>query len=236
MVRTAPFEANVNWWEGDNSGREAVTAHVTLRSGKVVKDPGGWRWIDGGNANPGGQTTVRLNADGTAGAVYVPQRHGAVINRVEYWLRPADRRWVLAGTTTSAVDGRWSVARLDGTSGGGWNGSQAALSVHVVWPNESQFVDPTSWVWSSTFVPAPPTPTPVPPTPTPKPAPPVATPPPAAPPVAADPYADATAQGASAVCADGSLSFSKTRSGTCSHHGGVHWWTGNLGPAGPGGH
>ena len=51
-----------------------------------------------------------------------------------------------------------------------------------------------------------------------------------------DPYAAATAQGASAVCADGSWSFSKTRSGTCSSHGGVHWWTGNLGPAGPGAH
>jgi hypothetical protein len=38
------------------------------------------------------------------------------------------------------------------------------------------------------------------------------------------------------VCADGTWSFSKNRSGTCSSHGGVHWWTGNLGPAGPGGH
>jgi serine/threonine-protein kinase len=52
----------------------------------------------------------------------------------------------------------------------------------------------------------------------------------------ADPYAAAKAAGASAVCADGTWSFSKTRSGTCSHHGGVHWWTGNLGPAGPGAH
>jgi serine/threonine-protein kinase len=51
-----------------------------------------------------------------------------------------------------------------------------------------------------------------------------------------NPYAAATAAGASAVCADGSWSFSKTRSGTCSGHGGVHWWTGNLGPAGPGAH
>jgi hypothetical protein len=30
--------------------------------------------------------------------------------------------------------------------------------------------------------------------------------------------------------------LAKHRSGTCSHHGGVHWWTGNLGPAGPGEH
>jgi serine/threonine-protein kinase len=55
-------------------------------------------------------------------------------------------------------------------------------------------------------------------------------------PVAKDPYAAAKAAGATAVCADGTWSYSKNRSGTCSHHGGVHWWTGNLGPAGPGAH
>jgi hypothetical protein len=32
------------------------------------------------------------------------------------------------------------------------------------------------------------------------------------------------------------LSYSKNRSGTCSGHGGVHWWTGNVGAAGPGAH
>lgn len=53
---------------------------------------------------------------------------------------------------------------------------------------------------------------------------------------AAVPYAAATAAGASAVCADGTWSYSKHRSGTCSSHGGVHWWTGNLGAAGPGAH
>lgn len=52
----------------------------------------------------------------------------------------------------------------------------------------------------------------------------------------ANPYAAATAAGASAVCADGTWSYSKNRSGTCSSHGGVHWWTGNLGAAGPGAH
>jgi hypothetical protein len=40
--------------------------------------------------------------------------------------------------------------------------------------------------------------------------------------------------GASAVCRDGTWSYSANRSGTFSHHGGVYWWTGNLGPAGPG--
>jgi hypothetical protein len=76
-----------------------------------------------------------------------------------------------------------------------------------------------------------------PPTPPPTVAPTAAPAPVVAPPAPpADPYAAATAAGASAVCADGSWSFSKTRSGTCSGHGGVHWWTGNLGPAGPGAH
>jgi hypothetical protein len=85
-----------------------------------------------------------------------------------------------------------------------------------------------------------PSPSPSPkPSPTPPPAPAAvatAAPAPVVAPPPQDPYAAATAAGASAVCADGTLSYSKTRSGTCSHHGGVHWWTGNLGPAGPGAH
>jgi hypothetical protein len=44
----------------------------------------------------------------------------------------------------------------------------------------------------------------------------------------------AQAAGASAICNDGTWSYSANRSGTCSHHGGVSWWTGNLGPPGPG--
>ena len=70
----------------------------------------------------------------------------------------------------------------------------------------------------------------------------VVTPSPAAAPVPpvvappADPYAAAKTAGASAVCADGTWSYSQHRSGTCSSHGGVHWWTGNLGAAGPGAH
>jgi hypothetical protein len=72
--------------------------------------------------------------------------------------------------------------------------------------------------------------------PTPSPAAPAVAAPVAAPAAAQEPYAAAKAAGATAVCADGTLSFSQNRSGTCSHHGGVHWWTGNLGPAGPGAH
>ena len=49
-----------------------------------------------------------------------------------------------------------------------------------------------------------------------------------APPPPADPYAALRAQGVSAICNDGTYSYSKTRSGTCSHHGGVRGWTGLI--------
>jgi hypothetical protein len=60
--------------------------------------------------------------------------------------------------------------------------------------------------------------------------------PPVAKPTPYDPIAAAKAAGATAICADGTWSYSASRTGTCSKHGGVHWWTGNVGPAGPGGH
>jgi len=37
-------------------------------------------------------------------------------------------------------------------------------------------------------------------------------------------YAPAVPSGASAQCRDGTYSFSQSRSGTCSHHGGVATW------------
>jgi serine/threonine-protein kinase len=89
-----------------------------------------------------------------------------------------------------------------------------------------------------------PTPTPT-ATPTPKATPsptptatPKATPKPAATkkPAPVDQKAAAKAAGATAICHDGTWSYSKHRSGTCSGHGGVHWWTGNVGAAGPGPH
>jgi len=49
-----------------------------------------------------------------------------------------------------------------------------------------------------------------------------------------DPFPAARAAGAAAVCGDHSWSFSQSRNGTCLQHGGVLWWTGNLGVAGPG--
>jgi outer membrane biosynthesis protein TonB len=90
-----------------------------------------------------------------------------------------------------------------------------------------------------------PTPTPTPtleptpepsstPTPTPTPTPAPTKPPVTPPPPTVDPYAAAKARGATAICADGTLSFSPNRTGACSGNGGVHWWTGNVGPAGPG--
>jgi hypothetical protein len=66
---------------------------------------------------------------------------------------------------------------------------------------------------------------------------PAATKPPVTPaPAPVDPYAAARAAGYSALCADGTWSTSKTRSGTCSGHQGVHWWTGLVGAEGPGAH
>lgn len=65
-------------------------------------------------------------------------------------------------------------------------------------------------------------------------APPATAPPPAAPVTSGFDHNAAKAAGASAICGDGTWSYSAHRSGTCSSHGGVNWWTGNLGAAGPG--
>ena len=37
-------------------------------------------------------------------------------------------------------------------------------------------------------------------------------------------YSDSVPEGASAICGDGTYSFSQNRRGTCSHHGGVTQW------------
>lgn len=37
-------------------------------------------------------------------------------------------------------------------------------------------------------------------------------------------YSDVTPEGATAICGDGTYSFSRSRRGTCSHHGGVASW------------
>jgi hypothetical protein len=63
-VTQTPFEAAIEWWEGNNDGTEAVTAHVELADGTSVKDPGGWRWVNGTQANPRG----KIEASGSATA------------------------------------------------------------------------------------------------------------------------------------------------------------------------
>ena len=47
-------------------------------------------------------------------------------------------------------------------------------------------------------------------------------------------HAAAKQAGATAICRDGSWSYSAHRSGTCSHHGGVNWWTGTWDRRDPG--
>jgi hypothetical protein len=44
----------------------------------------------------------------------------------------------------------------------------------------------------------------------------------------ADYLAELRAEGVSAICNDGTFSYSRNRSGTCSHHGGVREWTGLI--------
>jgi len=52
--------------------------------------------------------------------------------------------------------------------------------------------------------------------------------------ISSDPHAAALAAGDTAICGDGSFSSAASRSGACSKHGGVVWWTGLVGPSGPG--
>lgn len=156
-----------------------VTAHVTLRSGKTLKDPGGWHWVNGSHANPEGSTRVALNSDGTASVTYTPSLHGSVIRQVDFWLRTADDHWIKAGTAAEAQSNVYSVSRLKGTDSRDWRATDTAVSVHVVWPNGSEFVDPDPWVWASDFVPVPAPSTPLAPPSTPLPTlAPIAPPPP----------------------------------------------------------
>jgi hypothetical protein len=370
-VVAEPFEAAIDWWDGDNSGYEVVTAHVTLRSGRMLKDPGGWHWVSGQHASPRGSIEAWTNTDGSPGASYRPDSHVDDIQQVEFWFRDQSNAWHDVGSGAKAdEDADWLLQAFKGV-GPGWQGPQNAVSVHVIWPNGRQLVDPTDWATSmgassisakamateslacgdphshvyspnrlkllsacvtvtgvidairiekdgdlhillrldpgqakyinvknaaengdlvlepvcvraptqsdavaacagfrnrlrmpavgahvfatgawvldqdhgwleihplfafgAARAPAPsPTAVAAQPSPTQSP---TAAPPPAAPPVAppppppADPYAALRAQGISAICKDGTYSYSKTRSGTCSHHGGVAVWTGLI--------
>jgi hypothetical protein len=224
-VNSAPFETPVNWWEGDNSGYEVVTAHVNLVTDTVLRDPGGWHWVDGHHADPNGSIRAWTNMDGTPGATYTPDFHLDDIKAVEFWFRDAKDQWHDVGPgSRSPKDAAWLVQSFKGIPTD-WQGVADAVSVHVVWPGGQQLADPTHWAEDFTAqpiavaTPAAPAPVSV------APAPPAAV---APPPPAADPYASLRTQGVSAICNDGTYSHSKTRSGTCSHHGGVSVWTGLI--------
>jgi Protein of unknown function (DUF3761) len=150
------------------------------------------------------------------------------------------RRWKQIVASTAYGVGALTVI---GIAGGGSSTAQGHPTAQITAaPAAEATSSPTPTFVVATPVPTPattPVVTPVPETPAPTPVTYVA--PPTAPTTNAssapsDPYAAATSAGASAVCADGTYSFSQHRSGTCSDHGGVHWWTGNLGAAGPGAH
>jgi Protein of unknown function (DUF3761) len=144
-VTSAPFEAPVNWWEGDNNGYEVVTAHVILLTGKELKDPGGWHWVDGHHTDPKGSIQAWTNADGTPGATYTPDSHLEDIKAVEFWFRDANDQWHDVGPgTRSQEDADWLVQSLKGIPTD-WQGAEDAVSVHVVWPGGQQLVDPTHW-------------------------------------------------------------------------------------------
>jgi hypothetical protein len=97
----------------------------------------------------------RLPPDGTAGAAYTPSREQSEVKRVEFWLRNKDRRWIQADSIGSPnSNGTFVAPILQSTSSADWNGTDAAVSVHVVWPSGTSVSDPVSWVWSDHFRPA----------------------------------------------------------------------------------
>jgi hypothetical protein len=208
----------------------AVVTRVVLAPGVTAARPS----ADGTQVpSPGGTADVYVNSDGTASAIYRPAARADLIAKVEFWLRGVDGRWARAGSTDTPTGGAYLVVQLDGTQRIGWSTGETALSVHVVWRDGSAFVDPVPWVLSYRFETSPTTP------PKADPKVPGVTPPPVAPPASAqpdDPYPEALLAGASAVCEDGTWSFERTLGQVCVHHGGVRWWTGNIGSRGPGQH
>jgi hypothetical protein len=149
-VVSAPFEAPIEWWQGDTNGYEAVTAHVRLKNGKSANDPGGWHWVNGHHTDPKGVIEAWVNQDGTPGASYTPQYHMTDIKAVQFWLRDASDHWHNAGQTVRAEeDSGWLLLSLAGTAKD-WQGSENAISVHVVWPNDRQLIDPASWATTFT--------------------------------------------------------------------------------------
>lgn len=144
-VTSEPFTAPVDWWLGDIHGYVAVTARVTLTSGKQVKDPGGWHWVNGSHANPAGSIDAWTNLDGTPGASYKPDSHLADIQAVEFWFRDAVDTWHNAGKVIrDPEDTTWILDSFPGLAAD-WKGADNAVSVHVIWPGGLALVDPAAW-------------------------------------------------------------------------------------------
>lgn len=121
--------------------------------------------------------------------------------------------WLVGGVAVLAT-----VAGVLGVAGGGGgvNGEVPTTSTTTVSPPQPVTVTVTASNPPSESAPLPPAPLMSPPAPTPSSTfvpPPVSPLTPAAPP-----------EGASAICRDGTYSFSKRRSGSCANHGGVQRW------------
>jgi uncharacterized protein DUF3761 len=144
-LTAAPFTEPFLWWEGDNSDYEVVTAHVVTTSGQTVKDPGGWHWVNGHHADPGGSITGTQLKDGSAAVSYSPTNEQGTMVGAEFWFRDSSGSWSDAGAGVNAGDNSWRLSPLPRTTSSGWQGDQVAASVHVLWPNGSQTVDPAPW-------------------------------------------------------------------------------------------
>jgi hypothetical protein len=139
-----PYSAAVAWWEGDNNGYEAVTAHVSLHSGPEIVDPGGWHWVDGHHVDPRG-TLAAYAAAGHYSAAYTPQSEAGQIGGVEFWLKDQSGDWHDAGPGQQALDGDWASSLLLEADGKAFTAKADAIAVHVVWPNGTQWSDPAPW-------------------------------------------------------------------------------------------
>lgn len=144
-VTASPFEAPIDWWAGDNEGYEVVTAHVVLLTGETIKDPGGWHWVDGHHTDPKGSINAWINPDDTIGASYKPDFHATDVSGVNFWYRDCSGRWHNAGSATQD-DADWVLVRFDGVTWACDTGDAIrAVSVHVIWVNGRQLIDPTDW-------------------------------------------------------------------------------------------
>lgn len=139
----APFSAAIPWWEGDNSGYEAVTAHVELKSGEKVNDPGGWHWVDGHHVNPKGSLTASTDGS-TYAATYTPAAEAGEIASVEFWIKDVAGHWFDGGRGIG-MNGAWRAVPLLGQGGKPFQATAESLAVHVIWPSGRHWVDPVRW-------------------------------------------------------------------------------------------